>query len=366
MPSDHLEPQIPAESTGKFSIAAPLNKITGFPVAETGKVGQTPVNFESLNLKRLLLQRLRSYQASGLSSLPVGSGNLPFDLSDLISGGVSDLAGDAQQNTQQGTPARVEAAASAAAQDQVGQSAAKPSQSSIPAASPTPRPATQSSTHPAGGAGSAEAGPDSGVPGSELSLPYPQSLPLAQRQQQLTVLQNLVSECTRCDELASSRTQTVFGVGDPKARLVFVGEGPGADEDRQGEPFVGAAGQLLNKILEACQLSRDQIYILNVVKCRPPRNRNPSDAERSCCWEYAREQLEILQPDFICCLGSVAAKSLLNTKQPLGRLRQQFHSYRGSRVIVTYHPAYLLRTPSAKRHVWDDMKLLMKAMGVDL
>ena len=179
-------------------------------------------------------------------------------------------------------------------------------------------------------------------------------------------MQDLVAGCTRCEELANSRKQTVFGVGDPTARLVFVGEGPGADEDRQGEPFVGAAGQLLNKILDACQLSREQVYILNVVKCRPPRNRTPSDVERSCCWGYAREQLEILQPEFICCLGSVAAKSLLNTKQPLGRLRQQFHAYRGSRVIVTYHPAYLLRTPSAKRHVWDDMKLLMKALGVDL
>ena len=208
--------------------------------------------------------------------------------------------------------------------------------------------------------------PDAKVPGSELALPYPQSLPLAQRQQQLNVLQNMVAECTRCDELASSRSQTVFGVGNPAAKLVFVGEGPGADEDRQGEPFVGAAGQLLNKILGACQLSREQVYILNVVKCRPPRNRNPSDSERSCCWGYAREQLEILQPEFICCLGSVAARSLLSTNQPLGRLRQQFHSYRGSRVIVTYHPAYLLRTPSAKRHVWDDMKLLMKTMGVDL
>ena len=204
------------------------------------------------------------------------------------------------------------------------------------------------------------------MPGSELALPYPQSLPLAQRQQQLNVLQNMVAECTRCDELASSRSQTVFGVGNPAAKLVFVGEGPGADEDRQGEPFVGAAGQLLNKILGACHLSREQVYILNVVKCRPPRNRNPSDSERSCCWGYAREQLEILQPEFICCLGSVAARSLLSTNQPLGRLRQQFHSYRGSRVIVTYHPAYLLRTPSAKRHVWDDMKLLMKTMGVDL
>ena len=307
-------------------------KITGFPVAETGKVGQTSVNVESLNLKRLLLQQLRSYQASGLSTLPIGSGDLRFDLGEPTSGGETD-------------------------------SVIAPTRPDLPSVAQTPQGQTPQGSV---SAKPVDVRPDAKVPGSELALPYPQSLPLAQRQQQLNVLQNMVAECTRCDELASSRSQTVFGVGNPAAKLVFVGEGPGADEDRQGEPFVGAAGQLLNKILGACQLSREQVYILNVVKCRPPRNRNPSDSERSCCWGYAREQLEILQPEFICCLGSVAARSLLSTNQPLGRLRQQFHSYRGSRVIVTYHPAYLLRTPSAKRHVWDDMKLLMKAMGVDL
>ena len=312
-------------------------KITGFPVAETGKVGQTSVNVESLNLKRLLLQQLRSYQASGLSTLPIGSGDLRFDLGEPTSGGETD-------------------------------SVIAPTRPDLPSVAQTPQGQTLQSQTPQGSgiAMPADVRPDAKVPGSELALPYPQSLPLAQRQQQLNVLQNMVAECTRCDELASSRSQTVFGVGNPAAKLVFVGEGPGADEDRQGEPFVGAAGQLLNKILGACHLSREQVYILNVVKCRPPRNRNPSDSERSCCWGYAREQLEILQPEFICCLGSVAARSLLSTNQPLGRLRQQFHSYRGSRVIVTYHPAYLLRTPSAKRHVWDDMKLLMKTMGVDL
>ena len=307
-------------------------KITGFPVAETGKVGQTSVNVESLNLKRLLLQQLRSYQASGLSTLPIGSGDLRFDLGEPTSGGETD-------------------------------SVIAPTRPDLPSVAQTPQGQTPQGSV---SAKPVDVRPDAKVPGSELALPYPQSLPLAQRQQQLNVLQNMVAECTRCDELASSRSQTVFGVGNPAAKLVVVGEGPGADEDRQGEPFVGAAGQLLNKILGACQLSREQVYILNVVKCRPPRNRNPSDSERSCCWGYAREQLEILQPEFICCLGSVAARSLLSTNQPLGRLRQQFHSYRGSRVIVTYHPAYLLRTPSAKRHVWDDMKLLMKTMGVDL
>ena len=322
------------------------------------------MNVESLNLKRLLLQQLRSYQASGLNSLPIGAGELRFDLGEPSTGGETG-AGTGGQSA--GAAHSISAAPS-----QKGLSQAQPqadprsnalAQPDLPSVAQTPQgqsPEGSDSPKPA------EGRPDAKVPGSELALPYPQSLPLAQRQQQLTVLQNMVADCTRCDELASSRSQTVFGVGTPTARLVFVGEGPGVDEDRQGEPFVGAAGQLLNKILGACQLSREQVYILNVVKCRPPRNRNPSDAERSCCWGYAREQLEILQPEFICCLGSVAARSLLSTNQPLGRLRQQFHSYRGSRVIVTYHPAYLLRTPTAKRHVWDDMKLLMKAMGVDL
>ncbi len=182
----------------------------------------------------------------------------------------------------------------------------------------------------------------------------------------LQVLKEEIAACLKCDELSSKRTQTVFGIGNPEARLVFVGEAPGAQEDRVGEPFVGEAGQLLDKILISCKLTRAEVFILNSVKCRPPGNRNPGQAEIANCWGYAERQLEILQPEFICCLGSVAARTLLKTTQSLGRLRQRFHTYRGSRVLVTYHPAYLLRTPSAKRHVWDDMKMLMKEMGVEL
>lgn len=197
-------------------------------------------------------------------------------------------------------------------------------------------------------------------------LVNPIASPPNQRQAALDVLQNEISQCTKCDDLSKLRTQTVFGVGSPNARLVFVGEAPGADEDRIGEPFVGEAGKLLDKILTACKLQRENIFILNTIKCRPPGNRNPSPTELSNCWGYAERQLEIIQPEFICCLGSVAARTLLKTTQSLGKLRKQFHSYRGSRVLVTYHPAYLLRTPSAKRHVWEDMKMLMKEMGVEL
>ncbi len=195
---------------------------------------------------------------------------------------------------------------------------------------------------------------------------YPPAIPLLRRRAELAVIQAEVAGCTRCTELAATRTQTVFGVGEIAPRLVFLGEGPGADEDRAGEPFVGAAGKLLDKIIAACKITRSDVYILNTVKCRPPGNRNPSQVELDHCWGYAERQLEILQPEFICCLGSVAAKRLLNSNVPLGQLRQKFHSYRGSRVVVTYHPAYLLRTESAKKHVWEDMKMLMQEMGVDL
>ncbi len=194
---------------------------------------------------------------------------------------------------------------------------------------------------------------------------YGPALGLEQRRSQLQLLAEQVASCTLCDELAQHRTQTVFGVGNPQPRLCFLGEGPGADEDKKGEPFVGRAGQLLTKIIEACQMRRDDVYILNTVKCRPPGNRNPSDQELTNCWPHAVKQLEILQPEFICCLGSVAARTLLQTKESIGRLRQRFFSYRSSQVIVTYHPAYLLRNPSAKSLTWDDMKMLMQAMGIE-
>jgi DNA polymerase len=158
----------------------------------------------------------------------------------------------------------------------------------------------------------------------------------------------------------------VFGVGNPNARLLFFGEAPGADEDRLGEPFVGRAGQLLTKIIEACTLRREDVYIMNVLKCRPPGNRNPTSEEAANCRPFFERQLEIIQPEYIVCLGSIAATTLLDTNASIGRLRGQFHDYRGIPVLATYHPAYLLRNPSAKKLVWEDMKMLMKAMGLQL
>jgi DNA polymerase len=175
-----------------------------------------------------------------------------------------------------------------------------------------------------------------------------------------------VAGCTRCEELAEARTQTVFGVGNPMARLAFLGEAPGADEDRQGEPFVGRAGQLLTKIIEACTLSREDVYIFNILKCRPPGNRNPQVQEAVNCREYLLKQLRIIQPEFICCLGTVAVQNLLDTNLSIGKLRGKVHDFGGAKVIATYHPAYLLRNPGAKRATWDDMKLLMREMGIEL
>jgi uracil-DNA glycosylase len=182
----------------------------------------------------------------------------------------------------------------------------------------------------------------------------------------LAVLQQEVAPCTLCRELAATRTQTVFGVGNARARLCFMGEAPGADEDRLGEPFVGRAGQLLNKIIEACRMKREEVYILNMLKCRPPGNRNPQPDELAHCRPFLERQLELIQPEFICCLGAIAAQNLLGSTLSIGKLRGKLHTYRGATVVCTYHPAYLLRNPAAKKDCWDDMKFLMRQLGVEL
>ncbi len=183
---------------------------------------------------------------------------------------------------------------------------------------------------------------------------------------ELQLIQDEVARCSLCTELASQRTKTVFGVGNPRARLCFLGEAPGADEDQTGEPFVGRAGKLLTKIIEACTLTREEVYILNMLKCRPPGNRNPAPEEVANCDHFLKRQLAIIQPEFICCLGAVAAKNLLDSPLPIGKLRGQFHEWNGIKVLATYHPAYLLRNPPAKAEVWKDMQFLMNAMGIDL
>jgi DNA polymerase len=179
----------------------------------------------------------------------------------------------------------------------------------------------------------------------------------------LAVVACKVATCTRCEELARTRTQTVFGVGNPYARLVFCGEAPGADEDRLGEPFVGRAGQLLTDIIvKGMKIRREDVYILNILRCRPPGNRNPLPVEAANCREYLDAQLAIIRPEFICCLGAVAAQNLLGTTTAIGSLRGRVHDFHGIKVVCTYHPAYLLRNPSAKRFVWDDIKVLLGEM----
>jgi len=174
-----------------------------------------------------------------------------------------------------------------------------------------------------------------------------------------------VAACVRCAELARTRTQTVFGSGNPCARLVFLGEAPGADEDRQGQPFVGRAGQLLTDIIvKGLRMRREDVYILNILKCRPPDNRTPLPSEAANCREYLDRQLEIIRPEFICCLGAVAAQNLLGVSTSIGQLRGRVLNYEGIKVVCTYHPAYLLRNPAAKRPVWEDLQLLMSAMGL--
>jgi DNA polymerase len=169
-----------------------------------------------------------------------------------------------------------------------------------------------------------------------------------------------VRNCRLCG-LCETRTQTVFGVGDRDARLMVIGEAPGAEEDRQGEPFVGRAGILLNAMLRAAGFERSDVYIANVNKCRPPQNRDPTDEEAERCLPYLRRQIELVQPEVILCVGRIAAQRLLGTDTPVGKLRGRVHELDGRPVVVTYHPAYLLRSPGEKRKSWDDLTL---ALGV--
>jgi len=170
-----------------------------------------------------------------------------------------------------------------------------------------------------------------------------------------------LGDCTRCP-LHRTRKHLVFGEGSARARLVFVGEAPGEEEDRQGRPFVGRAGQLLTKIINAMGLEREEVYICNILKCRPPGNRNPKDDEIAACEPFLIKQLEAIDPEIVCALGTFAAKTLLRTEAPISAIRGRFHDYHGRRLMPTYHPAYLLRNPDAKKLVWEDVQKIMKIL----
>jgi len=179
----------------------------------------------------------------------------------------------------------------------------------------------------------------------------------------LVAVRTEIGDCTRCKLHALGRKQIVFGVGNPDADLMFVGEAPGADEDIQGIPFVGRAGQLLTKIIEAIGLQREDVYIANVIKCRPPGNRNPEQDEVETCEPFLFKQIDIIKPKVIVALGKFGAQTLLRTLDPISRLRGRVYNYRGAKLIPTFHPAFLLRNPASKREVWEDMKLVKKLLA---
>ncbi len=187
----------------------------------------------------------------------------------------------------------------------------------------------------------------------------------ADRPEALALLKAEVAACVKCAELANTRKQTVFADGSPTARLMFIGEAPGRDEDDRGVPFVGKAGQLLtDMITKGMGLRREDVFIANILKCRPPENRDPTPQESSNCFGYLERQIEIVRPEFLCLLGKIAAGTLLNTALSMSRLRSRWHRVYGVPTIATYHPAYLLRTPAAKKDAWEDLQMLMRAMGL--
>jgi uracil-DNA glycosylase family 4 len=196
-------------------------------------------------------------------------------------------------------------------------------------------------------------------------MPFPQDrIDPDQRPGALQAIRDLIGDCTRCPLAYAGRRTIVFGDGDPSARLMFVGEGPGADEDASGLPFVGKAGQLLNNMINAMGLKREQVYIANVVKCRPPANRTPEPVEANTCSPFLLEQIDVIRPEVIVALGGTAATYLLGVKQSLGSLRGTWHTCRGAKVAVTYHPAYLLRDPTQKGEAWKDLQRVMVELGL--
>jgi uracil-DNA glycosylase len=211
--------------------------------------------------------------------------------------------------------------------------------------------------------------PQDQPPPDALAKTYDQSAPVVFSKNPADALAAVrldIGDCTRCKLHTLGRSQVVFGVGNPDADLMFVGEAPGADEDVQGIPFVGRAGQLLTKIIEAIDLKRDDVYIANVIKCRPPGNRNPEPDEVETCEPFLFQQIDIIKPKVIVALGKFAAQALLRTLDPISRLRGRVFTYRGAKLVPTFHPAYLLRNPASKREVWEDMKLVKKLLKYEV
>jgi DNA polymerase len=298
---------------------------------------------ERWRLIRELRQRLESLQRAGLSSIPAARLDQRAPLPAHAAGPAPRLETGARSEVVLGPPAvRPEPSPAAAPR--------------AAAAAPAPPPAPRSAS--------------TGLSLSSPSLfqdPALEAAPVAaaERPALLKLLAAEVSVCTKCTELAATRTQTVFADGSPTARLMFIGEAPGAHEDRQGVPFVGPAGQLLtDMVTKGMGLKRQDVYIANILKCRPPENRDPTPEESCNCLGYLERQIEIVRPEFLCLLGRVAASTLLETTLSMSRLRGKWHRYRGIPTVVTYHPAYLLRSPAFKKESWEDLQMLMNAMGI--
>jgi uracil-DNA glycosylase len=205
--------------------------------------------------------------------------------------------------------------------------------------------------------------PSDASPAASPGLPIVGQLAVTDKIAALAEIRDDIGECTRC-RLHKGRTNLVFGVGNPDAELMFVGEGPGADEDAQGEPFVGRAGQLLNNMISAMGLRRQDVYIANVVKCRPPQNRTPERDECDTCSPFLLRQIEVIRPKVIVALGAVAAKNLLSVNDSMSNLRGRFYDFRGVKLAVTYHPAFLLRDPRQKKEAWKDLQMVMGFLGL--
>ena len=300
---------------------------------------------ERIRLTRELRQRLESLRRAGLDRLPVSAVRGPLPPARGFSAnpapayapkqpwtGPVEPTAPPEDRRPQLTPAPVETP----------RFAPGPEKTQAPPAYPPPAPSLF------------------GDPDPVLPL-----VPAGERSARLAAMADEVAACTRCPLLASTRTRTVFGTGSPTARLMFVGEAPGADEDRTGLPFVGRAGALLtDMITKGMGLTRDDVYIANVLKSRPPENRNPLPDEVANCLPFLERQIAIVRPEFLCVLGKVAASALLETALPLGKLRGRWHRFRAIPTVVTYHPAFLLRNPASKKEAWDDLQMLMKAMGL--
>jgi uracil-DNA glycosylase len=306
-------------------------------------------DLERRSMIRAVRQELESLGRAGLDRLPAWKSEHSFE---------RDRSLEVQPNEAARRFAEVDAGSGDSHLGSVAPEPASPP--APPPAVAKPAPSTSRRERPSRVPPAPASAPLFGAPQFETAM-----VPPCDRQAILETLSGVVSVCQKCPHLAATRTQTVFGVGSNSARLMFVGEAPGADEDRLGKPFVGRAGQLLtDMITKGMGLSRDDVYIANVLKCRPPDNRPPTNEEANNCRGYLEQQIAVIRPEFLCLLGRTAASNLLETTLAMGALRGKWHHYRGIRTLVTYHPSYLLRTPSAKKDAWEDLQILMKEMGL--